>query len=185
MVCNKWNGISQNKIKYGSSTSHSTFWPIKLSILLAWLELLWFFRNVDSFHCPSNNLRLIPRQQVAIACASCAAHRRATDHWFWKGTRFQQSFVPSFSLQSPGLWLHLGHTYAQDGAGRLRPPRRLHGPQGLARAEGILQIPGEGLMLGEEGGLRVAAPLWGKETKPQLKQQKPCLVLDSGKCGDH
>lgn len=108
----------------------------------------------------------VPRQQVAVACASRAARRRASAYWFERSWHSNHLFL--CSLQSPGLWLHLGHTYAEDGAGRLRPPRRLHGSQGLACAEGILQIPGEGLRwcgVGWGGGWGGCSTMGEKTTK--------------------
>lgn len=91
--------------------------------------------------CSSNYLRLIPKQQAAIACISCAADR----HLFTDLKYVDIQTLFSLSFQPPGLRFHLRHTYAKDGAGGVQSPRWLHGSQGLGCAEGILQIPGEGL----------------------------------------
>lgn len=124
---------------------HISLRPIKSSIFLAGPELLWFSDSLTS-------------QQSATDSEAAGCHRLRFLHLTTdvQGDEIPTSFIIYFflsSLQPPGLWLHLGHAYAQDGPGRLRPPRRLHGSQGLARAEGILQIPGEGLRREEGRGL--------------------------------
>lgn len=54
---------------------------------------------------------------------------------FWVTSPNSFPLPPCLSvLQPSGLWFHLRHAHAEDGARRGEPPRRLHGPESLGRS---------------------------------------------------
>lgn len=83
-------------------------------------------------------------RQLLLAHISYNFDMRLYIDWNMSITHNFSSFL-IFFYQPWWLWVHLRHTYAQDGSRGGESPWWLHGTQGLGCAERILQITGESL----------------------------------------